>query len=59
MAIIDYVDQLTLKAQVDDEVFAAVKAHFTDRQMVELSVLIGAYNMHTRVMSALKIDHEE
>lgn len=59
MAIIDYVDQLTLKAQVEDEVFAQVKAHFTDRQMVELSVLIGAYNMHTRVMSALRIDSEE
>jgi alkylhydroperoxidase family enzyme len=59
MAIIAYVDQLTLKAQVEDEVFAQVKAHFTDRQMVELSVLIGAYNMHTRVMSALRIDSEE
>ncbi len=59
MSVVSYVDQLTLKAQVDDEVFAAVKAHLSDRQMVELSVLIGAYNMHTRVMSALRIDAEQ
>ena len=51
LSVIAYVDQLTLKANVDDEVFAGVKAHLSDRQLVELSVLIGAYNMHTRVMS--------
>jgi hypothetical protein len=58
LSVIAYVDQLTLKANVDDEVFAGVKAHLSDRQLVELSVLIGAYNMHTRVMSALRIDAE-
>ncbi len=59
LSVIAYVDQLTLKANVDDEVFAGVKAHLSDRQLVELSVLIGAYNMHTRVMSALRIDAEK
>jgi 4-carboxymuconolactone decarboxylase len=49
---------LTLKANVQDDVFAAVKTHLSDRQIVELSVLIGAYNMHTRVMSSLRIDAE-
>ena len=29
-----------------------------ERQIVELSVLIGLYNMHTRVFTALKIDPE-
>ena len=58
LALIAYVDQLTLKADVEDDTFANVKAHFSDRQMVELSVLIGAYNMHTRVMSSLRIDAE-
>jgi alkylhydroperoxidase family enzyme len=59
LSVIAFVDQLTLKANVDDEVFAGVKAHLSDRQLVELSVLIGAYNMHTRVMSALRIDAEK
>lgn len=58
LALIAYVDQLTLKADVEDDIFANVKAHFSERQMVELSVLIGAYNMHTRVMSSLRIDAE-
>ena len=30
----------------------------TSRQIVELSVLIGLYNMHTRVFTALGIDPE-
>jgi alkylhydroperoxidase family enzyme len=58
LSVIAYVDQLTLKANVQDDVFAAVKTHLSDRQIVELSVLIGAYNMHTRVMSSLRIDAE-
>jgi hypothetical protein len=29
---------------------------FGEPQIVELSILVGAYNMHTRVMAALAID---
>jgi len=43
---------------VPDEVFDALRAHFNERQIVELSVLIGLYNMHTRVFTALGIDPE-
>jgi len=57
--LIAFVDQLTLESNVDDDVFASVKLNFSDKQLVELSVLIGAYNMHTRVMSALRIDPEK
>jgi alkylhydroperoxidase family enzyme len=35
-----------------------LRAHFNERQIVELSVLIGLYNMHTRVFTALGIDPE-
>jgi alkylhydroperoxidase family enzyme len=59
LSLIAFVDQLTLESNVDDDVFASVKLNFSDKQLVELSVLIGAYNMHTRVMSALRIDPEK
>jgi 4-carboxymuconolactone decarboxylase len=39
-------------------VFAEVRKHFSQRQTVELSMLIGAYNMLTRFLKALKVDPE-
>jgi alkylhydroperoxidase family enzyme len=50
---------MTRDVAVSDEVFAALCAHFDDRVIVELSVLIGTYNMHNRVMQALQIDLEK
>jgi alkylhydroperoxidase family enzyme len=39
-------------------VFDEVRTHFTERQTVELTLLIGAYNMLTRFLKALKVDPE-
>jgi alkylhydroperoxidase family enzyme len=58
LSVIDYVDALTLTSQVPDSVFEQVKHSFDERQLLELSVIIGAYNMHTRVLNALKVDPE-
>jgi alkylhydroperoxidase family enzyme len=49
---------MTRDIKVPDDVFAPLKAHFNIRQIVELTVLIGTYAMHTRVMQALEIDLE-
>ena len=46
------------KIDVTDDVFAEVRKHFSERQIVELTMLIGAYNMLTRFLQALKIDPE-
>jgi alkylhydroperoxidase family enzyme len=43
---------------VPEDVFADVRRQFDDRAIVELSVLIGTYIMHNRVMKALAIDLE-
>jgi alkylhydroperoxidase family enzyme len=43
---------------VPDALWAGVRRHFSERQAVELTVLIGTYNMHTRVLGALQIDPE-
>ena len=57
-ALLMYTDSMTRDIDVPDDVFAGLQKHFNDRQIVELTMLIGAYNMHTRVLKALKIDPE-
>src|ERR1700749_2299833 len=51
-------EAMTLATSVPDDVFAEVRRHFNDREIVELSVLVGTYIMHNRVMKALAIDLE-
>ena len=57
-AALAYADAMTRDVDVPDAVFDALRPHFSQRQIVELSVLIGIYNMHTRVFTALRIDPE-
>jgi 4-carboxymuconolactone decarboxylase len=57
-AVLAYADAMTRDIAVPDDVYADVERHFTERQMVELTVLIGTYNMQTRVLAALQIDLE-
>lgn len=54
-AVLAYVDAMTRQVQVDDEVFAAVAAHFAPQQLVELTATIAAYNMVSRFLEALQI----
>jgi alkylhydroperoxidase family enzyme len=57
-AILAYVDSMTRDIQVPDAIFAALRTYFNDQQIVELTVLIGTYNMHARVLQALDIPLE-
>ena len=57
-AMLAYVDSMTVNVHVPAAIFAPLRDHFDDRQIVELSVLIGTYNMHARVMAGLEIDPE-
>jgi alkylhydroperoxidase family enzyme len=57
-AALAYADAMTQAVQVPEEVFAPLQKHLDERQIVELTVLIGLYNMHTRVVTALAIDPE-
>jgi alkylhydroperoxidase family enzyme len=57
-AALAYTDAVTRDVAVPDTVFAPLREHFSERQIVELTVLIGTYNMQTRVLRALAIDPE-
>ncbi|MGH8660139.1 MAG: carboxymuconolactone decarboxylase family protein [Burkholderiales bacterium] len=58
-ALLAYVDAMTRDVEVPDAVFREMGARFSKRAAVELTVLIAAYNMHTRVLRALDIDPEK
>ena len=55
-AALAFTDASTREVEVPDPVFEELRGHFNERQIVELTVLIGTYNMHTRMCQALKID---
>ena len=57
-AALAYADAMTQEIAVPAEVFAEVKRHFDTRALVELTVLIGSYNMNARVLEALELDLE-
>ena len=57
-AALAFADTMTREIAVPDAVFGEVKRHFDNRQVVELTVLIGTYNMNARVLRALELDLE-
>lgn len=38
-----------------DEIFAAVRAHFSEREALELTVTVAAYNMVSGVLVPLEV----
>jgi 4-carboxymuconolactone decarboxylase len=57
-AALAYADAMVRETSVPDDVFAELRRHYDERAIVEISVLVGTYLMHNRVMKALKIDLE-
>jgi alkylhydroperoxidase family enzyme len=57
-ALLAYADAMTIDVEVPDAVFDRLRQYYNNKQIVELTVLIGAYNMHTRVGRALRLDPE-
>jgi 4-carboxymuconolactone decarboxylase len=55
-ALLAYVEAMTRDVAVPDDVFTEMSRHFGDRETVEVTVLVGAYNMQTRVLRALGIE---
>lgn len=59
-AVLAYTDAMTRQIQVPDDVFAAARAEFDDKLLVELTATIGAYNMVSRFLEALQVhSHDE
>lgn len=58
-AALAYADAITREVTAPDDVFAELAKHFDSQAIVELTVMIGTYNMHSRVIRALDIDVEK
>ena len=56
--VVQYAAQMTLDVQVSDAVFDALRSHFDETQIVELTSAIATYNMVARFLVALGITPE-
>ncbi|KAM3511219.1 hypothetical protein MY11210_005155 [Beauveria gryllotalpidicola] len=54
-AVLRYTDEMTRRVQVEDEVFKLVRAHFDDRETVEITATVSAYNCVSRFLVALDV----
>jgi AhpD family alkylhydroperoxidase len=52
-------ESMTTQLDADDELFAEVRRHFNERETLELVTTIGFYNMVSRVLRTMRVDHEE
>ena len=57
-AALAFSESMTREVHVPDAVFDAVKIHFSERELVELTATIAAYNLVSRFLEALQVDHE-
>lgn len=57
-AALAYADAMVAGGAVPETLFNAARGQFDDRELVELSVLVGTYIMHNRVFNALGVDLE-
>lgn len=54
-AVIRYTDAMTLNVQVEDEVFGRLKEYFNEKEIVEITATIAAYNCVSRFLVALDV----
>ena len=57
--VLAYTDVMTRQVAVPDAVFKALAGHLDERQIVELTATIAAYNMVSRFLVALGLDAAE
>jgi AhpD family alkylhydroperoxidase len=57
-AVLEYCECMTRQVRVPDEVFAAVAPHFDAGRLVELTATIAGYNLVSRFLEAMRIDHD-
>lgn len=54
-AVLSYTDAMTLDVSVPDEVFAKLKKHFSEQEVVEITATVAAYNCVSRFLVALDV----
>jgi AhpD family alkylhydroperoxidase len=57
-ALLHYVENVTLEVAVPNEVFREARAHLSEAEVVELTLVAGYWGMVARLLVALEIDLE-
>ncbi len=57
-AVLACTDAMTRDILVPEAVFDAVREHFPDREAMELVATVAAYNLVSRFLVAIQVDHE-
>jgi len=56
--VLAYADAMTQQVQVPQGLFDALRMHLDEREVVELTATVAAYNMVSRLLEALQIEIE-
>jgi alkylhydroperoxidase family enzyme len=56
--VLEYCECMTNHVSVPENLFTRVKAHFNEQEMVELTATIAAYNLVSRFLEAIQVDHD-
>ena len=54
-SVLAYTDAMTLTVRVPDDVYATLKHHFNEREVVEITATVAAYNCVSRFLVALDV----
>ncbi|OAX78939.1 hypothetical protein ACJ72_06746 [Emergomyces africanus] len=55
IAVFKYTEAMTRTVKVSDETFAELRKHFSDKEVVEITATVGAYNCVSRFLVALDV----
>lgn len=55
LAVLDYTDAMTMDVVVPEEVFGRLRGLFSEREVVEITATVGAYNCVSRFLVALDV----
>jgi alkylhydroperoxidase family enzyme len=59
-AVLAYTDCLVLMGgRVPEEIFAALKAHLSDEEILELTYITATYEMHATMSRALRLEYDD
>jgi alkylhydroperoxidase family enzyme len=56
LAVLAYAGELTREAAVSDATYDAVAAFMRDEEVVELTLVVGYYNLVSRALNALRVE---
>ena len=57
-AVLAYTDSMTRDIRVPEAIIRSLKVFLGDRELVELTATIGGYNLVSRFLEAMQVDHE-